>query len=81
MFGPGGAESIVQLRPGDTVPIDNSGYLAAQTYHRHQVPGAGQFEVWDQFRNPDGCRTSARCGSSCATPHDDALVQERPPSW
>ncbi len=54
VFGPGGAESIVQLRPGDTVRIDNSGYLAAQTYHRHQVPDAGQFEVWDQFRNPDG---------------------------
>ena len=54
VFGPGGAESIVQLRPGDTVRIDNSGYLAAQTYHRHQVPDAGQFDVWDQFRNPDG---------------------------
>jgi len=54
VFGPGGAESIVQLRPGDTVRIDNSGYLAAQTYHRHQVPDAGQFEVWDQFRKPDG---------------------------
>ena len=54
VFGPGGAESIVQLRPGDTVHIDNSGYLAAQTYHRHQVPEAGQFDVWDQFRNPDG---------------------------
>ena len=54
VFGPGGAESIVQLRPGDTVRVDNSGYLAAQTYHRHQVPDAGEFEVWDQFRNPDG---------------------------
>ena len=34
--------------------IDNSGYLAAETYHRHQVPEDGDFAVWDQFRNPDG---------------------------
>jgi hypothetical protein len=54
VFGPGGGGTIVQLRPGDTVTIDNSGYLAAETYHRHQVPPGGDFEVWDQFRNPDG---------------------------
>jgi hypothetical protein len=36
------------------VHIDNSGYLAAQTYHRHQVPETGDFAVWDQFRHPDG---------------------------
>ena len=34
--------------------VDNSGYLAAETYHRHQVPEDGEFAVWDQFRNPDG---------------------------
>ena len=54
VFGPGGAEAIGQLRPGDTVRLDNSGYLAAETYHRHQVPEDGDFEVWDQFRNADG---------------------------
>jgi hypothetical protein len=53
-FGPGGEATRVQIRPGDTVTIDNSGYLAAETYHRHQVPEGGDFEVWDQFRNPDG---------------------------
>ena len=41
------------LRPGDTVTIDNSNILAAQTYHRHQVPGP-EYPVWDQYRNPDG---------------------------
>ncbi|MER5439443.1 hypothetical protein [Streptomyces sp. NPDC002790] len=41
------------LRPGDEIEIDNSGFLAAQTYHRHQVPGP-EYAVWDQFRNPDG---------------------------
>ncbi len=33
---------------GDEVLIDNSAYLAFQTYHRHQVPGAG-YPEWDQF--------------------------------
>jgi hypothetical protein len=43
----------MQLEPGDAVEIDNGGYLAAQTYHRHQVPETSDFPVWDQFRNPD----------------------------
>ena len=53
-FGPGDPESILRLRPGDTVEVDNSGFLAAQTYHRHQVPDNDEFPVWDQFRHPDG---------------------------
>ena len=54
VFGPVDPQSVVQLRPGDTVKVDNSGYLAAQTYHRHQVPETDDYPVWDQFRNPDG---------------------------
>jgi hypothetical protein len=49
-------EHIPQLeamRPGDTILIDNSDYLAAQTYHRHQMPPA-EYYVWNQFRKPDG---------------------------
>ncbi len=42
-----------KIATGDEVQVDNSNFLAAQTYHRHQVPGPG-FEVWDQFRGPDG---------------------------
>ncbi len=42
-----------QLKEGDEVQIDNSNYLAAQTYHRHQVPGP-EYPVWDQFRDNDG---------------------------
>jgi hypothetical protein len=53
-FGPGDPESILRLRPGDAVEVDNSGFLAAQTYHRHQVPDNDEFPVWDQFRHPDG---------------------------
>ncbi len=41
------------LAIGDEVVLDNSNFLAVQTYHRHQVPGA-DFPVWDQFRGADG---------------------------
>ena len=38
-------EGLSRLAPGDEVLIDNSVYLAFQTYHRHQVrprlPGVG----------------------------------------
>jgi hypothetical protein len=54
VLGPGDTDTILQIRPGDSVLVDNSGYLAAQTYHRHQVPASDDFPVWDQFRNPDG---------------------------
>jgi hypothetical protein len=35
------------IAPGDEVLIDNSVYLAFQTYHRHQVHP--DYRVWDQF--------------------------------
>ena len=44
---------VSQVRQGDKVALDTSNFLAAQTYHRHQVPGP-DFAVWDQFRKPDG---------------------------
>jgi hypothetical protein len=44
---------LVSIRPGDEVQVDNSNFLAAQTYHRHQVPGK-EYTVWDQFRAVDG---------------------------
>jgi hypothetical protein len=44
---------LALIQPGDEVQVDNSNFLAAQTYHRHQVPGR-DFYVWDQFRGPDG---------------------------
>lgn len=42
-----------QVRAGDEITIDNSNFLAMETYHRHQVPGP-DFKVWDQFRGDDG---------------------------
>jgi hypothetical protein len=40
-------EGVGGLAGGDEVIVDNSVYLAAQTYHRHQVHP--DFPVWDQF--------------------------------
>ena len=42
-----------KIAPGDEVQVDNSNFLAAQTYHRHQVPDP-EFKVWDQFRGEGG---------------------------
>ena len=55
MLGFGGMSipALEAIEPGDTVEIDNSDYLAAQTYHRHQDPGP-EYPVWDQFKAPDG---------------------------
>jgi hypothetical protein len=44
---------LARVVVGDEVVVDNSNYLAAQTYHRHQVPGP-EYKVWDQFRDFDG---------------------------
>lgn len=53
-FGEGSLEEcLAQIDPGDEICIDNSDYIAVQTYHRHQVPEA-EYKAWDQFRNPDG---------------------------
>ena len=52
-FGADSFQLLPALRAGDAVDVDNSVYLAAQTYHRHQVQ-APEFKVFDQFRGPSG---------------------------
>jgi hypothetical protein len=47
-FGPDHADGLSGVAAGDEVLIDNSVYLAAQTYHRHQVDP--DYPQWDQFR-------------------------------
>lgn len=44
---------LAKVKPGDTVQVDNSNFLAVQTYHRHQVPSKDYY-VWDQFRDSAG---------------------------
>jgi hypothetical protein len=53
VLGSSDSEVVAKIAPGDQVEVDNSNFLAAQTYHRHQVPGP-EFPVWDQFRGPGG---------------------------
>ena len=53
ILGPTDPTVLVQIKPGDEVEVDNSNFLAVQTYHRHQVPGK-EYDVWDQFRDAKG---------------------------
>lgn len=41
------------LRLGDEVTLDNSDYIALQTYHRHQVP-QGEAAGYRQFKDAEG---------------------------
>jgi hypothetical protein len=52
-FGASHFQAMAALHEGDEVTIDNSVYLAVQTYHRHQTPPP-EYYVWEQFRGPDG---------------------------
>ncbi|KAF4962177.1 hypothetical protein FSARC_9751 [Fusarium sarcochroum] len=42
------------LATGTKVHIDNRAWLAATTYHRHQVPSRDGFYAWDYIRKADG---------------------------
>ncbi|PZV87265.1 hypothetical protein CLV31_101137 [Algoriphagus aquaeductus] len=46
-------ETLFKIKAGDQVQVDNSNFLAVQTYHRHQVPGP-EYTAWDQFRDAEG---------------------------
>jgi hypothetical protein len=49
-FGFGANPAVVSsIQSGDQVRIDNSSYLALQTYHRHQLPTPDMYG-WNQFR-------------------------------
>jgi hypothetical protein len=55
----GANPKVVQgFHAGDTVTIDNSEYLALQTYYRHAIPKRGSVydfpPTYDSFRNADG---------------------------
>ena len=50
VFGPVDVSVLAKIKVGDEVFVDNSNFLAVQTYHRHQVPGK-EYKVWDQFRD------------------------------
>jgi hypothetical protein len=49
-YGEAHFQALSKVRAGDAVTIDNSIYLASQTYHRHQIPLCEDFPVWNQFK-------------------------------
>lgn len=53
VLGPAEASVLAQVKPGDRVQVDNSNFLAVQTYHRHQIPGK-EYYVYDQFLGKEG---------------------------
>jgi hypothetical protein len=53
IFAGGDPNLIRSIQIGDDVQLDNSNFLAAQTYHRHQIPGKG-YSVWNQFLDKEG---------------------------
>jgi hypothetical protein len=52
-FGQDNFLRLPSVKVGDKVEIDNSVYLAFQSYHRHQLPSR-EYYVFDQFRDTDG---------------------------
>ena len=53
VFGPVDIAVLAKIKVGDEIFIDNSNFLAVQTYHRHQVPGK-EYKVWDYWRDSEG---------------------------
>lgn len=51
--GSNGKDALEGLQVGDEIMIDNSDYLAIQTFQRHQVPDSS-YQVYDQYRDLDG---------------------------
>ena len=48
------AAVLTLIQPGDRVALDNSDFIAIQSYYRHQVPADPAFHAWDQFRDAEG---------------------------
>ena len=48
------AAVLALIQPGDRVALDNSDFIAIQSYYRHQVPADPAFHAWDQFRDAEG---------------------------
>ena len=52
-IGPDAYQLAGSIKDGDQIMIDNSIYLAAQCYQRHQVPSK-EYHAWDQYRDANG---------------------------
>ncbi len=47
------ADVIDSIHPGDMLTLDNSDYIAIQSYYRHQVPSDLSFRAWDCIRDEE----------------------------
>lgn len=47
-------ELIGLIKEGDQILLDNSDYVAAQYYHRHQIPEDPSFHAFDQYKDENG---------------------------
>ncbi|MBR0406575.1 MAG: hypothetical protein IJI53_00910, partial [Clostridia bacterium] len=54
------SETLGKVQPGDDILLDNSDYVAVQSYYRHQVPADLSFHAWDQFRDENGNPVTAQ---------------------
>jgi hypothetical protein len=55
ILGPVDAAVLALVKAGDDVQVDNSNFLAVQTYHRHQLPpSVEEYPVYKQFVDKDG---------------------------
>ncbi len=45
---------LKEVKSGDVFVIDNSDYLAAQTFYRHQTPAGEEYIGWNQFTTASG---------------------------
>ena len=71
-----GQEEVEHLRNvavGDDVVVDNTPYLAFQTYHRHQVPDDETYEGWDAVP----CRREAHLPAAPAADRPAFRPQQR----
>ena len=63
-YGMDSVEDVMKMiKPGDILSMDNSDYIAIQSYYRHQVPADPDFHAWDQFR--DEWKSDTAAESQC----------------
>lgn len=75
IFTPGQIDSTNALATGDRITVDNSGFLALQTYHRHQVPSE-DYAAWTSSVIPMA-HPATRSGLSLLDPYSLWELLER----
>lgn len=53
-------DALKKMKSGDEVMLDNSNYIAIQTFHRHQIPD-DDYPAWDMFKDDNGKPLYPQC--------------------